>query len=453
MGSEQTHDRPGRRIPGRSRATWALSYGVGGAAFRVGARRGDLVARLESDRALQLAPYDVYDEMRATPVHRGGVVWATTDHEALTRVLRSDDFVVGAGGAELPGPLRGLTGRLLDPWAASPVDPPSMLATNGPDHTRYRRLVSRAFTARAVTGLEDRIRDTAERLLDRLSEGADRTDRSDVVDIVDRYAALLPVAVIADMLGVPDDMHEQLLEWGNHASASLDPSLSWRDFRRAEAAMRSLHLWFAEHVRALQADPGDDLISRLAVLRDDERLTDLELRATGLLVLGAGFETTVNLIGNAVVALDAHPEQREALRDDPSLWPGAVDEVLRHDSPVQMTLRVARCDTEVLGVEVPAHTPVIAYLGGANRDPAVFDDPHAFDVRRPGAAAHVAFSSGAHFCLGASLARREAEVGLRLLYERFPDLAVSGEPVRRDTRVLRGFERLPVSLRGRVPAV
>ena len=446
MSSQQS--RPGRRVPGRSRATWALSYGVGATAFRAGARRGDLIARIESDRALQLAPYDAYDELRATPVHRGRVVWASTDHAALTRVLRSVDFIVGAGGAELPGPLRGLTGRLLDPWAAGPVDPPSMLATNAPDHTRYRRLVTRAFTARAVNGLEDRIRDTAVRLLDGLDDGLD--DGTPVADLVERYAALLPVAVIADMLGVPDEMHGRLLEWGNVASVTLDPSLSWRDFRRAEDAMRSLHLWFADHVRALQADPGDDLISRLAVLQGDEQLTDLELRATGLLVLGAGFETTVNLIGNAVATLDAHPEQRAILRDDPSLWSGAVDEVLRHDSPVQMTLRVAQRDTEVLGVEVPAHTAVIAYLGGANRDPAVFEDPHTFDVRRPNAGAHLAFSSGAHFCLGASLARREAEVGLRLLYERFPDLVVSGEPVRRDTRVLRGYERLPVALGERV---
>ena len=440
------NDGPGRRVPGRSLATWALSYGLGGMAFRAGARRGDLVARLESDRDLQLSPYDAYDEVRAAgPLHRGRVVWATASHEAATAILRSDDFVVGAGGAELPGPLRGLTGKLLDPWAASPVDPPSMLATNGADHTRYRRLVSRAFTARAVSGLEDRIRDTAERLLDRLDEGGD------VTDVVDRYAALLPVAVIADMLGVPDEMHGRLLDWGNAASVTLDPSLGWRDFRRAEDAMRKLHLWFADHVRTLRAAPGDDLISRLAVLLDDEHLTDLELRATGLLVLGAGFETTVNLIGNAVVVLDEHPEQRAALREDPSLWANAVEEVLRHDSPVQMTLRVARRDTDVGGTAVPAHTPVITYLAGANRDPAVFDDPHAFDVRRPNAGSHLAFSSGAHFCLGAGLARREAEVGLRALYDRFPDLAVAGTPVRRDTRVLRGFERLPVSLGRRVP--
>ncbi|MDO9457189.1 cytochrome P450, partial [Nocardioides sp.] len=411
----------------------------------VAGRKGDLIARLETDRELRLSPHAALDELRAAgPVVRGQVVWGTASHEAVTRVLRGDDFVVGAGGAELPGPLRRLAPRVLDPWAASPVDPPSMLATNGPDHTRYRRLVSRAFTARAVTGLEDRIRDTAERLLDGLDDG------SPVCDVVERYAALLPVAVIADMLGVPDTMHGKLLDWGNSAATTLDPSLSWRDFRRAEDAMRKLHLWFADHVRELRSDPGDDLISRLAVLQDDERLTDLELRATGLLVLGAGFETTVNLIGNAVAVLDAHPDQRAALRDDPTLWGNAVDEVLRHDSPVQMTLRVARRDTDVLGVEVPARTPVITYLGGANRDPAVFDDPHAFDVRRPNAGAHLAFSSGAHFCLGASLARREAEVGLRMLYDRFPDLTVDGPTVRRGTRVLRGYERLPVSFGRRV---
>ena len=260
-------------------------------------------------------------------------------------------------------------------------------------------------------------------------------------------ASFVHTTGIADMLGVPDDMHGRLLDWGNAASVTLDPSLGWRDFRRAEDAMRKLHLWFAEHVRTLRAAPGDDLISRLAVLLDDEHLTDLELRATGLLVLGAGFETTVNLIGNAVVVLDEHPDQRAALREDPALWANAVEEVLRHDSPVQLTGRSATADVRVGDRDVPAGTRVTVLLGAANRDPEVFPDPARFDIGRANARDHLAFSAGIHYCVGAGLARLEGVIGLRTLAERFPDLRVSGEPVRRDLQTLRGFEHLPVTLR------
>lgn len=442
--SAESADPPTRRVPGRTWLTWVLGYGMPRAFFRAAARRGDLVARLETDASLQAEPWTTYDELRGRGVVAPGkVAWATASHAAATHVLRDPGFSVGG---ELPGPMARTFGATLDPWAATVVDAPSMLAVDAPDHTRYRRLVSRAFTARAVGGLEDRIRGVADALLDTLER--DVAGRPGVVvDLVDRYAALLPVAVIADLLGVPDDMHAKLLAWGNEAARTLDPTLGWRAFREAEVAMRLLHRWFAQHVRDLRAAPGDDLISRLLQTQDsgDQPLTDHELRMTGLLVLGAGFETTVNLIGNAVYQLSAHPEQRERALADPALWPGVVEETLRYDSPVQVTLRVPRADTDVLGVTVPRGTPLLVLLGGANRDPAVFADPHTFDVGRPNAGDHLAFSSGAHFCLGASLARREAQVGLQALYERFPGLDAAGVPERRDTRVLRGFEHLPVT--------
>ncbi|MGA8257522.1 MAG: cytochrome P450 [Nocardioides sp.] len=432
---------PGRRIPGRSFVTWSLGYGMARRFFASAAKKGDLIARLETDRALQLDPYEAYRELRARgPVAPGRVAWGTSSHEAVTTVLRSDAFGSGGGHSELPGPLAKIFGTTVDPWAASVVDPPSMLATDGAAHTRYRRLVSRAFTAKAISGLEESIRGVADRLLDDL-EASKATD----FDLVERYAALLPVAVIADMLGVPDSMHTTLLDWGDGAARTLDPTLSWRDFRAAEGDMRHLHRWLAQHIRDLRANPGDDLLSRLAVAQEDEQLTDFELRATGLLVLGAGFETTVSLISNAVQLMAEHPEQHEIVLAEPDLLGGAVDEVLRFDSPVQVTMRIAPAETEVLGTLVPARTPVLCYLGGANRDPEVFTDPDRFDVTRENAGSHLAFSSGAHFCLGASLARREAEVGLRALYERFPDLAVSAPPVRRPTRVLRGWENLHVT--------
>ncbi|MDQ4055510.1 MAG: cytochrome P450 [Actinomycetota bacterium] len=423
----------------RSAVTWSLNYGLPRAMFKKAARRGDLMSRLELEPALLEDPFPTYEEFRARGrLVLGTVMPVTVDHAISTAVLRSPDFGVAAGQAGLPHRIRRVLEAASDPWSAGPVDPPSMLVTDPPDHTRYRRLVSRAFTVRTIEGLEPMIQATADQLLDRV-------ESSDSFDVVEQFAALLPVAVIARMLGVPDHMHRQLLEWGNGAAVTLDPALTWRRYRKADRDVRNLHAWFAEHIRSVRREPRDDLISRLANLEGDDRLTDIELRATGLLLLGAGFETTVNLIGNAVRVLDQHPDQLRRLQDDPSGWGNAVEEVLRYDSPVQLTLRQAYVDTEVDGVPVPEGQPVLTYLGGANRDPAVFADPQTFDVTRSDAGDHLAFSSGIHYCLGAGLARLEATVALRTLYERRPDLRLSGPPVRRDTRVLRGYEHLPVS--------
>ena len=432
-----------RRLPGRSVLTWTLMYGVSRAVLANAARRGDLISRLEMDPGLRADPFAAYDELRERgAVVDGAVISATTDHAAATEILRSEAFGVAGGHGELPRPLRRLLERVADPYDAGPVEPPSMLAVDPPQHTRYRRLVSRTFTARQVGRLETSIETTAHRLLDELEH---RLDGGRVVDLVETYAAQLPVAVIADLLGVPERTRPDLLRWANDAASTLDPALTWRQYRAALHGVRSLHAWFGEHVRALRREPGDDLISQLAVLEGDDALTDVELHATGLLVLGAGFETTVNLIGNAVQALSAHPDQRDVVRAEPDLWGNAVEEVLRYESPVQLTLRTAYRDVEVQGHSVPRGRPVLVMLGGANRDPEVFGDPHRFDVARPEAGAHLAFSSGVHYCLGAGLARREAEVGLRSLYERFPALDAAGAPVRRGTRVLRGYERLPVA--------
>jgi cytochrome P450 len=176
------------------------------------------------------------------------------------------------------------------------------------------------------------------------------------------------------------------------------------------------------------------------------RLSDEELRATAGLVLAAGFETTVNLLGSGAVLLIDHPDQLAALKAEPSLWPNAVEEVLRYESPVQNTTRRAVRDTTVRGVPVRTGAFISTMIGGANRDPAVFENPHTFDVRRANAREHLSFSSGAHYCIGAALARLEGEIGLRRLFERFPDLALAGPPRRRGTRTLRGYDAIPVQL-------
>jgi cytochrome P450 len=326
------------------------------------------------------------------------------------------------------------------------MDPPSLLAVDPPAHGRYRRLVSREFTARSVTALETRIAEIAEGLLDEVAARGDSH-----FDVVETYASRLPVVVIADLLGVPERWQADILAWGNDAAMLLEPLLGWRNYRTAEKAVRRLNVWFDQHIENLRREPGSDLLSRLATQRplegqDEERLDQHELRALGLLVLGAGFETTVNLIGNGVVQLDRRRDQLVVLRERPELWPNAVEEVLRHDSPVQMTLRSAYDDVEVQGQALSKGEPVVVFLGGANRDPAVFADPHVFDVTRENASDHLAFSSGAHYCLGAGLARLEGTVALRTLFERYPDLRVSGPTERRSTRVLRGYEHVPVAV-------
>jgi cytochrome P450 len=407
--------------------------------LRRSAKAGELGPRLAVDRSLWDDPFPSYDELRAQGdlVH-GRVIHATASHPVASEVLRSPAFRVGVNAESLPSLARRMIRTASDPRYPGPAEPPSMLAVDPPQHTKYRRLVSKVFTARAVAALEPRVEQIADELLDRMSR-----ERS--LDLVEHYAAPLPVRIIAEILGVPASMHRQMLEWGNAAAVTLDPMLTYRSFRAAAIALREMHTWLDSHLRELRRNPGDDLLSKLATLEDEgEHLDEVELRMTALLVTGAGFETTVNLIGNGVAALLANPSQLDVLRAEPSYWENAADEVLRYDSPVQVTARHAAEDTVVAGHPVPRGHFVTLMLGGANRDPGVFADPHRFDVRRDNAREHLGFSAGIHYCLGASLARLEGAVALRMLFDRFPGLALDGQPVRRPLRVLRGFETLPV---------
>ncbi|WP_187271865.1 cytochrome P450 [Aeromicrobium terrae] len=434
--------RPERGSLPRSWTTWFLGHGVGEGFLRLAMRRGDPIARLLADASLNADPFDEYERVRAAgPVKRTKLMSGTVSHAVASEVLRSPTFGVGGGHGELPPFTRRVLSKVMDPDAMGPMDPPSLLAVDPPAHGRYRRLVSREFTARSVTALEQRITEIAEGLLDEMARGG-----ASQWDVVEAYASRLPVVVIADLLGVPERWQADILVWGNDAAMLLEPLLGWRNYRTAEKAVRRLNVWFDQHIENLRRDPGTDLLSRLATTSDEERLDQHELRALGLLVLGAGFETTVNLIGNGVVQLDRHRDQLELLREKPELWPNAVEEVLRHDSPVQMTLRSAYDDVEVQGQALTKGEPVVVFLGGANRDPAVFTDPQVFDVARENASDHLAFSSGAHYCLGAGLARLEGTIALRTLFERYPDLQVSGPTERRATRVLRGYEHVPVAV-------
>jgi cytochrome P450 len=438
----------------RSAVRWAATHGAMRVAIRARARAGNPDARVMVDPALRADPYACYERLRtAAPFADGALARVSVHHDVCTDVLRSEDFgQIGAHRTDrLPAALRLALWLAGDRPGVSPIDPPSMVAVDPPEHTRYRRLVSRAFSARAVAALRERTRQIADELLDDLEREA--AAHGGQVDLAARYASLLPVTVISEMLGVPVARREQFLAWGDRAAPVLDLGLDWATHRDVEHALAELDTWWREHLRRLRRDPGPDLLSSLVTTVDDDGggLTETELRATAALVVGAGFETTVNLIGNGAALLFAHPDQRRLLAEDPSLWPNAVDEVLRVDAPVQRTGRRARRHTTVHGVPVAEGEWLILLLAAANRDPRVFPDPQVFDVARPNARDHVAFSTGIHFCLGAALARMEGEVALQALFERFPDLGPAGSGRRRDTVILRGYQSLPVTLGSTTP--
>jgi cytochrome P450 len=428
----------------KQRLHWLALHGFVRGGASIGARRGDLQARLIADPTVKADPVPFYEEVRARgPLARSRIGYITADHANGHELLRSDDFRVLSIGSNLPAPLRWLERRARDELL-HPLRPPSLLAVEPPDHTRYRKTVSSVFTTRAVAALRDGVEQTAVTLLDQLSR------EPGVVDIVDRYCAQLPVAIISDILGVPDADRRRILEFGELAAPSLDFGLTWPQYRRVQHGLAGFNFWLAEHLQQLRRNPGDDLMSQLIQKAEsgskETYLDESELHAVAGLVLAAGFETTVNLLGNGIRMLLDTPEQLHTLSQRPELWPNAVEEILRLESPVQLTARLALNDTEVAGTSIKQGELVVVYVAAANRDPAVFADPNRFDIERDNAGKHLAFSGGRHFCLGAALARAEGDVGLRAFFDRFPDVRSAGAGSRRDTRVLHGWSTLPVAL-------
>ncbi len=428
----------------KERLHWLAMHGFIRGVAAIGFRRGDLHARLIVDPAVAADPAPFYDELRAAgPLLKGRVAYLTAEHALAHELLRSDDFRVLIFGSNLPRPLRWLERRTRDDLL-HPLRAPSLLAVEPPDHTRDRKTVSAVFTPRAVAALRERVEQTAADLLDQLA--AD----SGVVDIVVRYCSQLPVAIISDILGVPERDRRRVLEFGELAAPSLDIGLPWRQYRSVQKGIAGFSAWLDEHLRQLRRAPSDNLMSQLIQIAEsgsaETYLDENELQAIAGLVLAAGFETTVNLLGNGIRMLLDAPQHLDTLSKRPELWPNAVEEILRLESPVQLTARVALGDVEVAGRQLERNDLVLVYLAAANRDPSVFPDPHRFDIERPNAGRHLAFSVGRHFCLGAALARAEGEVGLRTFFERFPEVRAAGTGSRRDTRVLRGWSSLPVAL-------
>jgi cytochrome P450 len=319
----------------------------------------------------------------------------------------------------------------------------SILESEPPKHTRLKSLVSQAFTRGRVEAL----RPTVERLADELLDAAaSKQEQTGAFDLIADYAEPLPVAVIAELLGVPADRRADLRRWSQDIVRMYDYRRTAEDEARARASAAE----FAALVEGVAVErrrsPRDDLISHLARAEaEGERLSERELVATAVLLLNAGHEASVNGFGNGLVALFDHPDAHAALVADPyALAPTAVEEMLRYDSPLHLFERTATAEVEVAGVRLQPGQKIADLLGSANRDPAAFADADAFDLTRD-PNPHIAFGAGIHFCLGAPLARLELTVTVPRLFTRFPDLRPAAPPVRRDTFVLRGYHEVPVA--------
>jgi P450-derived glycosyltransferase activator len=371
-------------------------------------------------------PYAVYGRLREggplTPTRRDG--WVSTSHRVCDSVLRDRRFGV----------------RPEDEGQGAEADAPNMsfLGLNPPDHTRLRKLATPGFGPRAVAGYTGRIERTTADLLDAAS-AAGR------FDLVSGFAAPLPIAVITDLLGIPDSDSTDFARHGMILGGALDGIRSLRHAGQLQASSDEVvHLF--EHLFELRRrEPRDDIVSRLVAAEGDQ-IEPAEMLAMCVLLLVAGFETTVNLISNAVLALLGHPEQWQALCADPEgLAPRVVEETLRWDPPVQRTDRVALQSLELEGKAVRKGQRVDILIGAANRDPEAYERPDTFDIMREAGPGHLAFSGGIHYCIGQSLARLEAAVALRMLAERMPGLARDGSVQRRNSTIIRGPLRVPVT--------
>ncbi|MFI9272539.1 cytochrome P450 [Kitasatospora sp. NPDC052896] len=321
----------------------------------------------------------------------------------------------------------------------------SILEVNAPDHARMRSLIASVFTARRVAALEPAVTATVERLLDEMAElGAG----GEPVDFLDTFAFRLPVTVICELLGVPEQDRYRFRPLAADLTSSLEVSTTEDELLRADAACDELAGYFAELCAERTARPQDDLVSALVRAADaeDGRLSGRELLANLVLLLAAGFETTTNLLGNGLAQAFQHPWAADGLRSGELDPAGFTDEVLRYDSPVQLTSRLPLSEgLSVAGVPTPPGSGVFVLIGAANRDPKRYERPDVFDPTRR--ESHpLSFGGGVHFCLGAQLARLEANVALPALLRRFPRLAPAAEPVRRNRLVLRGYQEQPVTL-------
>ena len=373
-------------------------------------------------------PYPHYRRLREErPIHfnEGRGSWVLTRYNDMAEVLRDHERF----SAERTGPANYSTDEM----------PRSMLASDPPHHTRLRTLVNKAFTARTVERLRQRIQQIVDGLLD------DVADRGEM-ELIRDFAYPLPITVIAEMLGVPASDRDFFRDASSKIAVALGPITDPAVALAALEGRNQLIGYFNDLVPKRKGDPRDDLISAmLAAEEAGDFLSHGELLAMLLLLLVAGHETTVNLIGNGMLALLRNPDQLERLRDDESIERSAIEELLRYDSPVQFTGRLVMQDVEIAGQPIKAGVGISTILAAANRDPEVFTDPDTLDLGRD-PCAHLSFSAGIHFCLGAQLARLEGQIALATIVRRFPKIAMATQELEwRPAPILRGLVALPVS--------
>ena len=357
------------------------------------------------------------------------LIWFVTRYDDVAAVLLDDERFVRdprlalteeeLAAQELPAPLQAIDNHMLN--------------RDGDDHRRLRRLVTKAFTPRMVEQLRPRIQEIADELIDAVeSRGS--------MDLSAEYAFPLPITVIAELLGVPNADQDRFKDWSD---AIITPAIGPEAMERFFGQMGEFVEYLTDLFAARRADPQDDLVSALLAARDEEdALTEEEVFGTVVLLIVAGHETTVGLIGNAVVNLLSHPDQLELVRADASLLPAAIEEALRYEGPVERALnRWAATDVELGGQTIRRGELVIAIVNAADRDPDRFDDPDRLDVQREDSR-HLAFGRGSHYCLGAPLARLEAEIALETLFRRLPGLRLAVEPDELEWRPTPGFRRL-----------
>ncbi|MFD8985060.1 cytochrome P450 [Streptomyces sp. NPDC059564] len=391
-----------------------------------------------ADPAFVADPFPLYRQLLEDAPVRRAVIAGGLD---AWLVSRYDDALAALSDPRLSSDVRDATdtrllNQLRDTQRESMLS--TMLRSDPPDHTRLRRLVSKAFTARRVAEMRPRIQSITDRLLDAIVPAGH-------TDLVADFALPLPVTVISELLGVPVDDRHDFQRWTDRI---VMRGAKLPDVAVVSEAWQHMRAYVTELIRAKRAHPGDDLLSGLITARDEEqRLNEDELIAMVFLLLAAGYITTVNLIGGGIATLLAHPDQLDLLRSDPELLPDAIEEFLRYDGPVSPGIaRFAREDVEIAGVTIPRGATVLIASAIADRDPARFPDPDLLDITRQDNA-HLAFGHGIHYCLGAPLARLEGQIAIGAALRRLPGLALAVPPeeIRWRPGGLRGPESLPVT--------